>query len=116
MAPRPPTWRVVGEETELYGGAATAGAKQGGGPSVRLLADQIESSGGKHIGEILDEIGGKARAEPGAFDKAPPELGRQRQAASSARLSSAQSSRGDTSPRPTWRARTGQGSPSSSCS
>ena len=111
-----PARRVVGDEAELDCGAAATGAEHGGRPRARTVADEIETARFKHVGQVLDEVGRNTRPEARTFDKPPPQVCESRQAASLAMLSSAQSRRGETSPRPVCRASTGHGSPSPSCS
>ena len=66
MAFRPPAWRVVGDKAQLYGGAAAAGAEKRRRPRQGVLADEIDVSGLKDVGQVLDDIGSKPRAESGA--------------------------------------------------
>ena len=116
MTFRPPAGCVVGDEAELDDGRTAAGAEHGCGPGAGVVSDQIEPGGGKNIGQVVDEFGGESRPEPGALDKAPPVIPKCVQAAALVTLSSAQSSNGERSPRPTCRASTGHRAPSSSCS
>ena len=116
VASGPPARGVAHHQAQLYGRTAAAGTTQCRRPWHRPVTDQIEPSRVKDLGDVVDGFGGITRAESRSLDQVPPQSDQPSHAASRRRLSSAQSSRGMTSPRPTWRASMGQGSPSCSCS
>ena len=97
----PPARLVVGKQAELYGGFTPARTEQCGRPRTGVFADKIEPLSGKDVRQVIDCEGGEPRAQPRALDEAPPESQEISHAASLARLSSAQSRSGETSPRPT---------------
>lgn len=58
----------MGHETELDRGAAATGAKHGGGPRPRAVADKVDMPGFQVAGQIIDRLGGQTAPEAGTLD------------------------------------------------
>ena len=109
--------RSIGrDKAQLNDRAALTRTKQCRGPGNRTIANEIDAFRFKNVRKILDGFGCESAAKTGQPNQPQPKPDQPAHAASLWMLSSAQSRRGVTSPRPTCRARRGQESPSPSCS
>lgn len=63
-----PARLIPGDEAELDGSGTTARAEHGGGPRARWVANEVESSRCKNIGQVVDDLGGESGAESRPFD------------------------------------------------